>query len=281
MSGVVIIPMKISLFLKMAPVAVLVLSAHVAHAKTKSWVSLDVQTNATKYVTGAPIDVVLTATNTYSRAAFLKFTSGQRFDLQLFPKGKTDPVYTWSADKMFAQSLGQVRLYPNQTEQFKAQIGDEQGALVPGKYELRAHLTNSSNITAEEPVEIEVVASPVQLSATLDKTQIQAGEDVKISMSVTNTTEEDQTVNFGSGQTFDVIVSNQDGQPVWTWGANKRFTMALRDVPFKAGETKTFEATWNGEAFPDFKMTPGTYSVQAVLTSNPRIYAAPVKIEIK
>jgi len=251
-----------------------------SQAKPKSWVQLSAQTNATKYVTGAPIQVVLAAKNTHSSAAFLHFTSGQRFDLQLFQVGSNSPVYTWSADKMFNMMVGQLKLAPNQTQTFTTRIGDEQGALVPGRYELHAHLTNSSQIEAK-PVEIEVVASPVRVQATLDKTELKAGEPLAVTITATNTTKEAQTLHFGSGQSFDVFINNEDGQPIWSWGANKRFTMALRSVELQPGETKTFDATWNGEALPDFKLAPGTYSVQAVLTTNPRVFAAPVRVEIK
>ncbi len=181
---------------------------------------------------------------------------------------------------MFATVTGQLRLYPNQRQTFSAQIGDEQGALVPGRYQLRASLSNSSQIMAK-PVEIEIVAAPVQLSMTLDKTELKEGEAVAIKITATNTTKAAQTLRFGSGQSFDVFVSDEAGQQIWSWGANKRFTMALRSVELQPGESKTFDATWNGEALPDFKMAPGTYSVQAVLTTIPRVYAAPVRVEIK
>ena len=196
-------------------------------AKSKSWVQLSAETDSVQYITGAPIQVVLAAKNTHSSAAFLHFTSGQRFELQLFKVGGNNPVYTWSASRMFAMMTGQLKLLPNQTQTFTAEIGDEQGALVPGRYELRAHLTNSSQIMAQ-PIQIEIVASPVQLRATLDKTELKAGEPLNIKISAMNTTKEAQTLRFGSGQSFDVFIINEEGQQIWNWGANKRFTMALR-----------------------------------------------------
>ncbi|RYX84825.1 hypothetical protein EON83_07735 [bacterium] len=277
------ITMKLPIFSKLLLGGILVLASSAAHAKPKSWVRLTTATNATKYVTGAPINIILTAKNVHSRDAFLHFTSGQRFDMQLFPKGSNDPVYTWSADKMFAMMTGQLRLAPNQSQTFQAQIGAQQGEFKPGKYELRVHMTNSSHIEAT-PVELEVVAAPaepIKFEAKLDKTEMAQGESVKVSMTVTNTTKEDQTLHFGSGQSFDVQVFNDAGESVWTWGANKRFIMALRDVPLAAGESKTFDATWNGLTFPDFKKGKGTYTIKGILTTNPRLESAPIKIELK
>ncbi|BCM92252.1 hypothetical protein IAD21_04131 [Abditibacteriota bacterium] len=272
--------MKLPIFSKLLVGTTLILVASSAQAKPKSWVQLTTETNATKYVTGAPINIMLTAKNVHSNDAFLHFSSGQRFDLQLFPKGATNPVYTWSANKMFNMMVGQLKLAPSQSQTFQTQIGDDQGALVPGKYELRAHLSNSSLIEAD-PVELEVVAAPVKFEATVDKTELAVGETLHVKMTVTNTTEEAQTLHFGSGQSFDVFISNEAGKQVWSWGANKRFIQSVRDVPLAVGESKTFDATWDGITFPDFKKEPGTYTVQAVLTTNPRIYATPTKIEVK
>ena len=251
-----------------------------AHAKPKSWVQLSIETPTRQYVTGAPIDIMLKAKNTHSAAAFLHFTSGQRFDLQMFRKGSKNPVYTWSATRMFNMMTGNLRLYPNQTQTFDAQIGEEQGAFVPGTYELHAHLTNSSRIEAT-PVDIEVLASPVQFKATTDKTEYGKDEPIKISLASKNTSGQDKVVSFGSSQTFDVSIRNEEGKEIWSWGANKRFMQALRDVTYKAGETKTFDASWNGRPFPDYTITPGTYTIQAVLMSNPHVYAAPIRITIK
>ncbi len=275
------ITMKLPLFSKFLLVgSALIIAASSAHAKPKSWVRLTTETNTNKYVTGAPINIMLTAKNVHSRDAFLHFSSGQRFDLQLFPKGAKDPVYTWSASRMFNMMVGQLKLGPSQSQTFQAQIGDEQGALVPGKYELRAHLSNSSQIEADA-VELEVVAAPVKFEATLDKTELKVGESVGVKMTATNTTKETQTLHFGSGQSFDVFVNNEAGQQVWSWGANKRFIQSIRDVPLAPGESKTFEATWDGTIFPDFKKEAGTYTIQAVLTTNPRVYAAPIRVEVK
>lgn len=260
--------------------ACLAASANAAPAKSGSWVALSARTSATKYVTGAPIPLVLTAKNTQGRDVFLHFSSGQRFDVQLFKPGAKTPLYTWSATRMFAQVMGQIRLRPGQNLRFDAQIGDDQGALVPGKYLLRAHLTNSSGIEAP-PVPIEVVAAPMQLRVTLDKTRLQIGEPLAFTLTATNTSRETQPLQFGSAQRFDISLANEAGQTVWSWAANKRFSRSMSSQTLAPGEANTYQATWDGQALPDQKITPGTYTVQAHLTSRPRVDAVPVRIEIK
>jgi len=278
---------RLCLLMKPFPLCALLLAygtgdAVSAPANPRSWVALSAKTSATKYVTGAPIDLTLTAKNTHSRDAFLHFSSSQRFDVQLFKPGTTTPVYTWSATKQFQTSSGgsQLRLSPGQSQTFPVQIGDDQGALVPGKYQLRAFLTNSSGIEAK-PVAIEVIAAPMQLQVALDKTKIKVGEPVSFTLTLTNTSQNAQPIQFTSGQRFDVSILNQASETVWNWAANKRFTRSISRQTLAPGESRTFQADWDGQALPDQKITPGTYTVQATSASNPRINAAPVRIEIK
>ena len=181
---------------------------------------------------------------------------------------------------MFNESLGQMHLKAGQSTSFTAQIGDEQGALVPGKYLLRAHLTNSSAIEAP-PVSIEVVPSPMQLQVSTTKTRFKIGEPVSFSLKAINTSKKPQALEFSSAQRFDISIANEAGAQVWSWAANKRFAESLGKLSLAPGESKTFEAAWDGQALPDAKIAPGTYTVQATLTSAPPVLAPPLQIEIK
>lgn len=251
-----------------------------AAPKPRSWVSVAVRPATKSVAIGTPLDLEITATNTHSSDAYLRFSSGQRFDVQLFKPGSSDAVYTWSADKMFAMVMGQLRLAPGQSLRFDAHIGDKDNPLPPGEYELRATLSNSSRI--EAPMQtLEVVANPMQFSLTTDKPAYQIGEPVSFVMKLRNAGDRPQAVQFFSGQRFDVSVCNAAGQTVWNWAADKRFSQSLSKLTLAPNEETAFEATWNGRALPDFQSVPGTYSVRAKLTGRPMVEAPPVSIEVK
>lgn len=250
-----------------------------AHAQTKSWVKLTTQLPAQTFKVGQPIPVTLRAQNLHSKGAYLKFSSGQRFDLQVVPIGKTEPIYTWSANKMFLQSLGSLWLKPGAKTTFKTEIGDEMGTLPAGKYRLQAHLTNSSQIQAA-PVEFEIVAPKIEFKAQTDKTRYKLGETVKVDFSLRNNDSKPATFEFKSGQNYDVFVKDSTGQTVWNWSANKRFLMVSRPITFAAGETQKFNVEWDGRALPDFKITPGEYTIEVAYESDPRVLAAPISIQI-
>ena len=260
-------------------------------AKKASWISLSARTGKARYQVGEPIEVSLRATNVQSRDAYLKFASGQRFDLQLFRADKAEPVYSWSANKMFAMAVSHILLKQSQSENYSATIGGEMGELAPGNYRLQAHLTNSSQIEAP-PVEFaieaatpeaatpEADAQPLQLTATTDKASYAIGEAVKINFSLRNTSEDAVKLNFNSGQTYDVYIRNAAGDLVWSWAANKRFIMATRQIELAAGATQTFDVEWDGRALPDYQIEAGQYTIEAIYTSTPEIRAEPITIQV-
>lgn len=255
--------------------------------KGGSWVDLQTSTDKLRYTVGEPIRVTLKATNIQEKDAYLKFTSGQRFDIRVFKVGQKEPVYVWSANKMFTMAMATIKLKMAQRETYQTEIGSEMGELTPGRYRLEANLTNSSRVRAI-PIEFTIVprvasnnSSQTVITAKTDKTIYKVGEQVKVDFSLQNKATTPKTFNFRSGQNYDVFIRNEAGDLIWNWSANMRFIMISRPITFAPGEKKDFSVQWDGKALPDYKVTPGKYTVQAVYASDPEIKAAPITIEIQ
>ena len=250
----------------------------------RSWVVLQASTNKSRYALGETVQVRLTATNTSSRGAYLRFSSGQRFDFSVFKAGTNDSVYTWSASRMFMQSLGSLWLPPRQSQKFEASIGDEMGQLKPGKYRLVARLSNSGTPIKSAPVNFEIASPALQISARTDKTTYKIGESVKIDFTVKNTAKTPTRVTFGSGQTYDVFLFDAQNRQIWSYAANLRFIQVQTPITWQAGEAKRFSTTWNGIPLANeagnATLKPGKYRVQVQLASQPPLDAPPLEIEI-
>ncbi len=293
---------RIALLLLLAPFSIVqVASAQTAKsaaakAKSPSWIAVQVRTDKDRYAVGEPIQVTLKATNIQSRDAYLKYSSGQRFELKLFADGILranidQPIYTWSANKNFMMMTSHIKLKAGQSETYRGEIGSEMGELKPGLYRLEAQLTNSSGLRAAPvifavapnvaAVETPATTPAAALSATTDKTVYKVGEPVKVNFAIRNSANAPATFDFDGGQTYDVFVRNAAGENVWNWAANKRFIMATRQVTLGANEQQDFSVEWDGRALPGYEIAPGKYSVEAVYTANPAVRAAPVAIEIR
>lgn len=105
---------------------------------------------------------------------------------------------------------------------------------------------------------IQPSAARSMLSSTL--TAVVASSGVTLTLAVTNGASIPATLEFSSGQQFDVQVRRPDGTAVWTWSADKLFTAMLTYRTLAPGETATYSAVWS-------PVTPGTYSAVGTLTS--------------
>lgn len=252
---------------------------------TPNQVTLKASTDLARYTPGQPIEVRLSAANISRKPATLSFSSGQRFDFSVYKLGQREPAYTWSASRMFSQIVGSLTLRPGQKQDFEAAIGDEMGSLGPGRYRLLARLSNSPRPVVAAAIAFEIVDLGLSIAARTDKTSYKIGEPVQIDIAVANRLARENTVPFGSGLSFDVLIRDEAGRLVWTYGANLRFIRVLGSMTWRKGETKNFSAVWNGVALPGQApqppaLKPGRYRVQALLASTPLLLAAPIDIEI-
>jgi hypothetical protein len=110
--------------------------------------------------------------------------------------------------------------------------------------------------------------SQLTIKIQTDKTSYKLGEPVKISLSVTNPSEQEMIIRFNSGQYYDFWVQ-KDGKEVWRWSRGKAFIQAFTSITLKAGETKTFSDTWKQLTNDGEQTAPGAYAVFGQLTTVP------------
>ena len=103
----------------------------------------------------------------------------------------------------------------------------------------------------------------VLVETRTNKGEYSLGEEVKISVTVTNKGLTPVELIFTSAQRYDFIVL-KDGAEVWRWSNNKMFAMVLESLLLKTGENQTYKETWKPKA-----ITPSEYEVMGTVTSRP------------
>lgn len=114
-------------------------------------VALALKTDKTTYAAGETITATLTARNPGKQKVTLDFTSGQKYDLELWSgkdrRGKR--LWQWSKGRMFTEALASLSLLPGKPLVFTEKIvsgKDEVPKLAPGVYRLIAYLTTASRM---------------------------------------------------------------------------------------------------------------------------------------
>ncbi|XEC96013.1 BsuPI-related putative proteinase inhibitor [Paenibacillus tarimensis] len=83
---------------------------------------------------------------------------------------------------------------------------------------------------------------------------------VHISFSLENISGEDQKIQYGSGQSYDIWVYNDLDEEVYRWSYNKVFTQALIETELKKSGLLEFVEVWNMQDNQGTPVPPGTYT---------------------
>ena len=98
-------------------------------------------------------------------------------------------------------------------------------------------------VVGGKSVKLNGTQNTLQVAANFPRSSFVLGsvtQQVSASIDLTNTGSESLNLRFTSGQDFELSLIDANNQVVNSWGANKRFTQALRDVSLAPGQTRSF-----------------------------------------
>ena len=125
------------------------------------------------------------------------------------------------------------------------------------------------------------VSQPLSLSLSTNKTVYESGETIRFTLTLRNNTTETQTLAFTSGQIFDIIAATEtaSAEPEYRWSRGRLFTQALRDETLAAGESKIYNAAWNGKN-KSGEFVTGAFDASATLKTSDGIQSPTVSFNI-
>ncbi len=124
-------------------------------------------------------------------------------------------------------------------------------------------------------------ATPVVATLSTDKATYKTGESVTFTVTARNASTSAQTLTFGSGQSYDILVrpaGQPEAEPLWQWSRGRMFTQAVREIPLTAGEQKTWTTSWLQTGNAGGFLPRGEYTVSARLAANGGLETTPVTI---
>jgi hypothetical protein len=118
--------------------------------------------------------------------------------------------------------------------------------------------------TADSMPETQPAAGGVATVLTLGTAQVAPGDSIPLSLHVVNGTTEALTLEFTSSQRYNLWIAPADGEPIWTWAADKLFMQALGQETIAPGDTIQFRDTIPAPA------DPGEYRVIGSIATTTR-----------
>jgi hypothetical protein len=126
-----------------------------------------------------------------------------------------------------------------------------------------------------------IAAGKVELRVAVDKKYYKSGEPVRFTLTAINGDDRPRNLIFRGGQSFDITVTSKTMDTLrWDWSHGRFFTLMIRNVTLRPGETMSFDAVWKQQSNQGSEMPRGDYLVQAKLTSEKAVAAAPFTIHL-
>ncbi len=113
-------------------------------------------------------------------------------------------------------------------------------------------------------------------SLSTDRAVYRSGDPIRITFEVFNYTPTPVRFDFTSGQRYDLIIEDRQGNEVWRWSAGRMFTMALGQETLEPAKPRlTYEADHTA------RLEPGRYKIKGLLTDVSRRISATIGVEVK
>jgi hypothetical protein len=100
-------------------------------------------------------------------------------------------------------------------------------------------------------------------------------------MIATNTSDRLLPFRFGSGQTYDFVITDAAGKEVWRWSRGQFFTQVVRSDSIRARDKWRFDAVWDHRDNEGKKVVPGQYRLTGIIKSLPEVHAVPVTLDVR
>ena len=114
------------------------------------------------------------------------------------------------------------------------------------------------------------------ISMSTDKMSYSVGEPIIITLKIFNYTEEEITFHFNTGQRYDFIIEDEEGNEIWRWSEGRIFAMALGEEILGPSNS---EVIYKAE-YKD-KLIPGYYKVTGFFVAQDRPMSGSIIVEVK
>ncbi len=126
------------------------------------------------------------------------------------------------------------------------------------------------------------VIEDVIATLTTNKKVYNVGEEIEMTIVIWNRSNDIVNLLFKNGQTYDFIVKKMpENKEVWRWSEGHFFTEAIWTMTLDPKERKAYVIKWDQKDNNSKPIEPGTYKIEAMITSDPEIFSNSTRIRIE
>ena len=192
------------------------------------------------------VKMSLTVKNGSKKDVSISYASSQKYDFQLLDANKK-VLYTWSADKSFAQAKSADKLKPGATLTFSETLSGSAYAAIRGKIAyFRATITGSADFIDAKGYEVKPVGNP--LISVIPRASLNT-DFIRMGVSIKNGSRSPVSVAHATAQKYDFQLLDANFRLLYTWSKDKTFAQAKSSTSVLPGKSVTFSETFSGSAY--------------------------------
>lgn len=195
---------------------------------------------------GDSLTMRLTVKNGSKKDVSIAFLSAQKYDFQLLD-ANNKVLYTWSADKSFAQTSSSVKLKAGAAIIYSETLSGSAYAAIRGKIAyLRATITGSADFIDAKGYMVKPVGNP--LIAVIPRASLKT-DFIRMGVSIKNGTRTPASVAHATAQKYDFQLLDANFRLLYTWSKDKTFAQAKTSTNILPGKSVTFGETFSGSEY--------------------------------
>jgi hypothetical protein len=114
------------------------------------------------------------------------------------------------------------------------------------------------------------------LSIITNKINYAVGEPIMMTFKIFNYTEEEITFHFNTGQRYDFIIEDEEGNEVWRWSMDRMFAMVLGEETLGQHNPEViYTAEYKDRLSPDY------YKITGIFVAQEKPMSGSIIIEVK
>jgi len=149
-------------------------------------------------------------------------------------------------------------------------VAETLGANVQWDPQTRTVYVRTAGVAGQQaqPSSADQIRQALNTSLDVGQQTYQAGAPVQMTLNVRNTGDQAIRLQMPTGQMYDFVVQNSNGQEIWHWSNGRAFTQSVTQVAVPAGETRSFTVTWNQQDDQGNQVPPGSYTIVGMVTDS-------------
>jgi hypothetical protein len=121
---------------------------------------------------------------------------------------------------------------------------------------------------------------PLTVYLQTEKSVYRPGEEINITLTVSNESRRTFRTTFPTSQQFDLTLLDFEGDVAWQWSKYMMFAQAVSSLTLKPGASQVYSISWKQLGNDGYQVETGSYTLVGTFLYKPQTNCASVELQL-